>query len=91
MKNKGLLLLIAVFAAFILSGCAGPGECVTIEDPAGFWWGLWNGLIMPITFIGSLFSDNVAIYDVHNNGGWYDFGFILGISSIFGSGGKAIS
>ncbi|MEV0841977.1 hypothetical protein AB0I55_20755 [Actinocatenispora sera] len=27
----------------------------------------------------SLFTDSVSIYDVHNNGGWYNFGFVLGI------------
>jgi len=47
--------------------------------------GLWQGLISPLTFIVSLFTDDVSIYEVHNNGGWYDFGFILGIGA-FGSG-----
>jgi len=35
---------------------------------AGFWLGLWHGLIAPITFVISLFSDNVNFYEVHNNG-----------------------
>jgi hypothetical protein len=26
------------------------------------------------------------MYEVHNNGGWYDFGFILGMMIIFGGG-----
>jgi hypothetical protein len=33
----------------------------------------------------SLFLDSVNIYEVHNSGGWYDFGFMLGIGA-FGSG-----
>lgn len=59
----------------------------TGADPAGFWLGLWHGLIMPITFLISLFNDNVGVYVIHNSGGWYDFGFVLGASIIFSSGG----
>ena len=59
----------------------------TGADPAGFWLGLWHGLIMPITFLISLFNDNVGVYEIHNSGGWYDFGFVLGASIIFSSGG----
>jgi hypothetical protein len=41
-------------------------------------------------FIISLFNDSVGIYEMHNNGGWYNFGFLLGASIIFGgSGGGA--
>lgn len=53
---------------------------------AGFWLGLWHGLISPITFLVSLFNDHVSIYEVHNNGGWYNFGFMIGVSVIFGGG-----
>ena len=31
--------------------------------PAGFWAGLWHGIIAPITFIVSLFADGVRIYE----------------------------
>lgn len=55
-------------------------------EPAGFWAGLWHGMICPITFIVSLFNADVRIYEVNNNGRWYDFGFILGVASAFGSG-----
>jgi hypothetical protein len=54
---------------------------------AGFWRGLWHGLISPIAFLISLFSDSVAIYEAHNNGGWYNFGFLFGAATIFGGGG----
>jgi uncharacterized spore protein YtfJ len=79
----------------VLSGCAaGPSELVNVADEdgevAGFWQGLWHGVISPVTFIISLFSDSVQIYEVHNNGGWYDSGFLMGVSIIFGgSGGGA--
>ena len=67
---------------------AGPNELVdTGPNPAGFWLGLWQGLISPITFIVSLFTPTVNIYEVQNNGNWYDFGFILGVACASGSGG----
>lgn len=53
-------------------------------EPAGFLTGLWHGLIMPITFIVSLFDPDVRMYEVNNNGRWYDFGFFLGVSATFG-------
>ena len=59
----------------------------TEGDVAGFWLGLWHGIIVPITFIISLFSDTVGIYEVHNNGGWYDFGFVIGASVFLGGSG----
>jgi hypothetical protein len=51
--------------------------------------GLWQGLISPITFIVSLFTSSVNIYEVQNNGNWYDFGFMLGVACALGSGGGA--
>jgi hypothetical protein len=84
-------LLIVVVA---LAGCAAAANPV-VNPPgqhvAGFWLGLWHGLILPITLIVSWFSDHVGIYDVHNDGGWYDFGFVLGVSIIFGGshGGRS--
>jgi hypothetical protein len=42
-------------------------------------------MIAPFSFLVSLFDDNVAVYAVYNNGGWYNFGFVLGIASLSGS------
>jgi len=53
---------------------------------AGFWLGVWHGLISPVTFIVSLFTKDVRLYEVHNSGGWYNFGFVLG-AGLFLSGG----
>ena len=52
--------------------------------PAGFWAGYWHGMICPITFFVSLFNPGVRIYETHNNGKWYDFGFVMGASAAFG-------
>ncbi len=87
-------LAIVVLTVLALAGCAAgpnPAEDAPIPDETldGFWSGLWHGFIAPITFIISLFSDNVNIYEVHNNGGWYNFGFLFGASIIFGGGTHA--
>lgn len=91
MKTALILVCVTLMLA-VLAGCApGPNELVNSRAPtgnvAGFWMGLWNGLIAPITFIISLFTKNVQMYEVHNNGGWYNFGFLLGMIVILGGGG----
>jgi len=84
----GMILIIAV-----ISGCApGPNQLVNAPDPsgnvAGFWQGLWHGFIALFTFLISLFSDKVRMYEVHNNGNWYNLGFLLGVMIFFGGGGS---
>jgi len=79
---------VIIFCAImiLLSSCANVqevSECVT-KHTCNFWHGLWHGIILPISFIGSIFSDNIAIYSINNNGGWYDFGFALGVGALFG-------
>ncbi|MBI4276771.1 hypothetical protein HY629_02950 [Candidatus Uhrbacteria bacterium] len=83
-------------AILLLTGCAaGPnpsqGEFAAGGHAAGFWLGLWHGMISPITFIISLLQDNVHFYEVHNNGGWYNLGFVLGAGILFGTSGRATS
>lgn len=76
-----------------MSSCAEPQsvtQCVEGEK-SGFWNGLWHGIIAPISFVISLFSDNITMYDVNNNGKWYDFGFVVGAGILWGGGSKARS
>jgi uncharacterized membrane protein len=47
--------------------------------PAGFWAGLWHGLIAIIVFFVHLFTSKVRIYETNNKGRLYDFGFLLGV------------
>ena len=89
--NKHLALGIIVLISLMLSSCApGPNTVQKTADEegkiAGFWRGLWHGLISPITFIVSLFSRSVNIYEVHNSGSWYNFGFVIG-AGLFLQGG----
>lgn len=96
MKKQWLLVILAIaaiMAMLLLAGCApGANPALNAVDAAGktagFWWGLWHGIISPVTFIISLFNKHVNIYDVYNNGNWYNFGFILGVLIIFGGGGQ---
>ena len=85
-------ILTALAIVVLLSGCANQIDEAVSADPTtpGFLWGLWHGFIFPWSWIGSLFSENIAVYAVPNSGGWYDFGFFLGITvlgggSFFGS------
>ena len=92
MKTLFAVILISMMMLAI-SGCAaGPNELVNIPDEegevAGFWQGLWHGFVSPFTFLISLFSDTVHIYEIHNNGGWYNFGFLFGASIFFGGSGR---
>ena len=75
----------------LLGACAAGANAGSTEAGAGFWMGLWHGFIVPVTFIISLFTDDVNIYEVNNNGNWYDFGFVLGLSMSLGgsAGGSA--
>lgn len=70
----------------LLAACAtqAPEAVRHSGDVPGFWWGLWHGFIFPWAWIGSLFSDQIAVYAVPNRGGWYDFGFFLGVTVLGG-------
>lgn len=73
------LLLVAATAA-LLSACAAQQSADAVAPAApGFWLGVWHGFIFPVAFIVALFVDNVAVYAVPNNGGWYDFGYFVGV------------
>ena len=84
-RTRNFILIAAVV---LLSACTAR-EAVQAVDPQapGFLLGLWHGFIFPVAWLVSLFSSKVAIYAVPNNGGWYDFGYFLGIV-VFGVGAK---
>ena len=86
-------LFAVLICAIFLSGCAaGPNPSEdeprdSFEKPAGFWLGLWHGIITPVTFVVSWFKVSVHFYEVHNSGFGYNLGFIIGIMIIFGGSG----
>ncbi|SFO55360.1 hypothetical protein SAMN04488519_10871 [Algoriphagus ornithinivorans] len=93
MKKKLINTLIVLGLILILSSCAESlplDDCLDSEN-YGFFGGLWHGIIAPISFVLSIFFDDIAMYAVNNSGGWYDLGFVLGAGILFGGGGKASS
>ena len=84
--------VLALLAIVVLLASCAPGPNPSERTPdvdgkvAGFFLGFWHGLIAPITFVVSIFSKGVRFYEVHNSGGWYNFGFVLG-AGLFLSGG----
>jgi len=93
-KNCGTLIVFLIILLLFASCAAGPNpfEDTTYkkDKTAGFWCGLWHGMISGITFIISLFSDKVHFYEVHNNGGWYNFGFAFGTGILFGGVSRSV-
>jgi len=75
-----------VLVGLVLVGCAAGNARFTAEAPAGFWAGLWHGAISVVTLIVGLFDSNVRVYELHNAGRWYDFGFLLGAICVWGGG-----
>ena len=93
MKSSLTFLVLVLMLLNVLAGCA-PGSNLfkgTASEHsvvAGFWLGLWQGFIAPLVFVASLFKSNLGIYEVHNNGAWYNFGYLFGLAYFFGGGGN---
>ena len=51
-------------------------RCIVAEVLAG----LWQGFVAPFVFVVSLFKSDLNIYEVHNNGTWYNFGYLFGLA-----------
>ena len=50
---------------------------------AGVWMGVWHGVISPITLVISFNNPNTQMYEVHNDGSQYNFGFLIGVALLF--------
>jgi hypothetical protein len=93
MSNDNLprMLLACSLVLILAAGCA-PGDARWSTDaghPANFWAGLWHGLIIVVTFIVSLFTRDVKIYEVNNVGWGYNLGFLLGAMISLGGGARS--
>jgi hypothetical protein len=82
-----ILLFILWILGFIYIGF--PDNVTLLQatniEPIGFFSGLFHGFIIIISFIGSLFFDDISIYAIYNNGGWYNFGYISGVYLLYDS------
>jgi len=79
------LFLLVSFVLFLASCTAGDAQ-FTEKNPAGFFYGIWHGVISFITLIIHIFNGGIHVYESTNSGGWYDFGFLIGVTSIWGGG-----
>lgn len=82
-------VVLAAAAIYIIVYHVGmPTRDVNLSGtPANFWLGLWQGLIILLSFVASWFDNNIVLYQVHNNGFWYNFGYIIALC--FSIGGLA--
>ena len=79
---------LALLPLALLAACAATQSPAGVApDAPGFLLGLWHGFIFPVAWLVSLFAGKVAVYAVPNSGGWYDFGYFLGIV-VFGVGAR---
>jgi hypothetical protein len=88
--SRGSLLRVALAVTLVLvvaSGCAHQPP-VLLQGQPGFFRGLWHGLIVFFSLVGSIFTD-VRIYAYPNSGFWYDAGFFLGASIALGGSARA--
>jgi hypothetical protein len=86
MKGRKILAfcLIMFLLLVTLSSCV-PGDGSNFETkPAGFFSGVWHGWIALFSLIYSIFNKDIGIYEIHNNGFWYDLGYYMAIISGFG-------
>ncbi len=62
----------------------------THGQTAGALIGIWHGFISPVTIILSFMNKDVQMYEVHNNGSAYNFGFFLGVLILMALTGAVI-
>lgn len=78
---------LVLLPLLLLAACASQSAEAVAPQAPGFLYGLWHGFIFPLAWLVSLFDSDTALYAVPNNGGWYDFGYFLGIV-VFGVGAR---
>ena len=95
MNIQKLICLLLLIAIITIVGCVPGDGNHTADEPAGFFWGVWHGLIAPISLIWGLFNSEIRLYEPQNTGWAYDLGFYLaviggfsGFSSSSGSKGR---
>jgi hypothetical protein len=87
---KTRLLFLTVFTALVLTGCAAHYSAEAIDDPYGFFSGVWHGAIAALTItvniiswllalVGIDFLRDIQIIGRPNTGFFYYFGFVIGI------------
>ena len=79
MNIQKLMCLLLLIAIITIVGCMPGDGNHTTDEPAGFFWGVWHGLIAPISLIWGLFNSEIRLYESQNIGWAYDLGFYLAV------------
>jgi hypothetical protein len=93
MTDSRRTVLLLLFVGLALVACAPSANPLTDQAltdggaPAGFFLGIWHGFIVVVTFVISLFSNSVGVYEVHNTGWSYNLGYLLGLMMALGGSG----
>ncbi len=77
-RQRGLVILTTLLLA--LGACATQPYAPTPDAP-GFLSGLLHGFLSWFAMAAHVFSPEIRVYAYPNDGGWYDFGFLLGITA----------
>jgi len=77
-RRRGLVILTTLLLA--LGACATQPYAPTPDAP-GFLSGLLHGFLSWFAMAAHVFSPEIRVYAYPNDGGWYDFGFLLGITA----------
>ncbi|WP_293537792.1 hypothetical protein [Phenylobacterium sp.] len=77
-RRKALMVLATVMVT--LGACATQPYAPSPDAP-GFLSGLLHGFLSWFALIAHIFSPEIRIYAYPNDGGWYDFGFLLGVTA----------
>lgn len=57
--------------------------------PLDSYTGSGTGFTIFFSLVGHIFDDSIRIYAFPNSGGWYDFGFFLGVCVLLGGAAAA--
>ncbi|MBN2056878.1 hypothetical protein JW905_18270 [bacterium] len=86
-----ILLVVALIITLLTCASCMPGPRSRWNEakPAGFFAGLWHGIISFFSLILSLFT-RVTMYECNNTGFLYNLGYYIGIAGVFGGGTKIV-
>jgi hypothetical protein len=73
-------LAAATVAALAVAACTATQSPSAVQpDAPGLLLGIWHGFLFPFAFAFSLFTDDIAVYAVPNQGMAYNVGYFVGI------------
>lgn len=84
LKSMVFIALALFLASGILTNYA--GDVSFQDDKAGLLTGIIHGILAPIMLVAAIFT-SFTMYELNNNGWWYNFGFLFGILITWGGKG----